>query len=145
MPTGTIPAAGNPDIVAIPEQPQVVEDVLAFPSRGNESPRFPACLLKSAVRLVREPRSVTRTGPLNCFQQLLANIGRLLPRPVLEPAASLDNGKAVLILITHTQVTVIDRATHQTLATNTIDPTRSYWRNNEREPGRWPGPRNKRP
>jgi transposase InsO family protein len=50
-------------------------------------------------------------------------------------------GKAVVILVTDTQVTVIDRATRQTLATNTIDPTRSYWRNNEREPGRWPGSR----
>ena len=48
-------------------------------------------------------------------------------------------GKAVVILVTEAQVTVIDRTTRQTLATNTIDPTRSYWRNNEREPGRWPG------
>ena len=38
-----------------------------------------------------------------------------------------------------TQVTVVDRATRQTLATNTIDPDHTYWRNNEREPGRWPG------
>ncbi len=27
----------------------------------------------------------------------------------------------------------------EVLATNTIDPTRTYWRNNEKEPGRWPG------
>ena len=55
------------------------------------------------------------------------------------------NGKAVVILVTDTQITVIDRTTRQTLATNTIDPTRTYWRNNEREPGRWPGSRNERP
>jgi hypothetical protein len=52
---------------------------------------------------------------------------------------------AVVVLVTDTQVTVIDRATRQTLATTTIDPTRNYWRNNEREPGRWPGSRNNVP
>lgn len=44
------------------------------------------------------------------------------------------------LLIDPTTASVIDRATGEILATCTIDPTRTYWRNNEREPGRWPGP-----
>jgi len=50
-------------------------------------------------------------------------------------------GKPVILLITDTLVTVIHHSTGQTLATNTIDPTRTYWRNNQQEPGRWPGSR----
>ena len=47
--------------------------------------------------------------------------------------------KPVVILIDEHTCTVVERATGEILATNTIDPTRIYWRNNEREPGRWPG------
>ena len=36
-------------------------------------------------------------------------------------------------------ITVIHLDTGEIVATNTIDPTRTYWRNNEKEPGRWPG------
>lgn len=45
----------------------------------------------------------------------------------------------VLVLIDETTATVIDRTTGEILATCTIDPTRTYWRNNDQEPGRWPG------
>ena len=45
----------------------------------------------------------------------------------------------VLVLIDETTTTVIHRTTGEILATNKIDPTCTYWRNNEREPGRWPG------
>lgn len=31
--------------------------------------------------------------------------------------------------------------TGEILATNTVDPDRGYWRNTQREPGRWPGSR----
>lgn len=48
-------------------------------------------------------------------------------------------GTSVLVLIDETTATVIARHTGEILATCTIDPTRTYWRNNEREPGRWPG------
>ncbi|HEY0186897.1 MAG TPA: IS481 family transposase, partial [Cellulomonas sp.] len=47
----------------------------------------------------------------------------------------------VLILIDQTTATVIHRTTGEILATATIDPTRTYWRNSEREPGRWPSSR----
>lgn len=46
----------------------------------------------------------------------------------------------VLILIDQTTTTVVHRTTGEVLATNTIDPTRTYWHNNEQEPGHWPGP-----
>jgi hypothetical protein len=41
----------------------------------------------------------------------------------------------VAILITEHQVTVIERSTGEVLATHTIDPTRTYWRNEQRERG----------
>ncbi len=44
----------------------------------------------------------------------------------------------VLVLIDPTTATVIARTTGEVLATCTIDPTRSYWRNTQRPPGRWP-------
>ncbi|MDI2099594.1 integrase core domain-containing protein [Klugiella sp. YN-L-19] len=48
-------------------------------------------------------------------------------------------GKRVLALIDETSATVIHLDTGEILSTHTIDPTRSYWRNQQQEPGRWPG------
>ena len=48
------------------------------------------------------------------------------------------HGKRVMLLADDTTVTVIHLDTGEILATNTIDPDKSYWRNNEKEPGRWP-------
>jgi hypothetical protein len=47
-------------------------------------------------------------------------------------------GKRVMLLADDHTVTVIHLNTGEIIATNTIDPTRTYWRNNEKEPGRWP-------
>lgn len=46
--------------------------------------------------------------------------------------------RCILIADKHT-VTVVHLDTGEIIATNNIEPTRTYWRNNEREPGRWPG------
>jgi transposase InsO family protein len=48
-------------------------------------------------------------------------------------------GRRVLALADETSVTVIELATGEVLSTHRIDPGRTYWRNQEREPGRWPG------
>ncbi|GEK79494.1 hypothetical protein [Agrococcus baldri] len=45
----------------------------------------------------------------------------------------------VLILTDDTSVTVSDHTTGEVLSTHTVDSTRTYWRNNDRSPGRWPG------
>jgi transposase InsO family protein len=45
----------------------------------------------------------------------------------------------VLILVTTETVTVISKTTHQLIASHTIDATRNYWRNQQKNPGRWPG------
>jgi len=50
-------------------------------------------------------------------------------------------GKRILALIDETTVTITHLDTGQILATNLIDPTHDYWRNQEREPGQWPGSR----
>jgi len=45
----------------------------------------------------------------------------------------------VLAIADQTTVTVIDQLTGEVLSTHTIDPNRSYWRNQQKQPGRWPG------
>jgi transposase InsO family protein len=46
---------------------------------------------------------------------------------------------AALILLDATTASVTHRTTGEILSRHTIDPTRTYWRNTDREPGRWPG------
>ncbi|WES63615.1 IS481 family transposase [Microbacter sp. GSS18] len=48
-------------------------------------------------------------------------------------------GKRVLALADDHTITVVHLDTGEIIATNTIDPTRGYWRNTQKEPGRWPG------
>jgi transposase InsO family protein len=48
-------------------------------------------------------------------------------------------GKRVLAIADDTTITVIHLDTAEVIATNTIDPTRGYWRNTQKAPGRWPG------
>lgn len=50
-----------------------------------------------------------------------------------------NSGKRILALADKNKVTVIELATGEVLSAHQIDPERSYWRNLEREPGRWPG------
>ncbi len=45
----------------------------------------------------------------------------------------------VLILVTTTTVTVISKTGHHVLSSHHIDPTKNYWRNQTKNPGRWPG------
>jgi transposase InsO family protein len=47
-------------------------------------------------------------------------------------------GKRVLAIADDTTVTVIELHTGEVLSTNTIDPTKTYWRNTQKAPGRWP-------
>jgi len=47
--------------------------------------------------------------------------------------------KRVMALADAKVVSVVELATGEVLSTHDIDPGRSYWRNREREPGRWPG------
>ena len=49
-------------------------------------------------------------------------------------------GQAVTILIDADTVTVLHTDTGEVLSTHTIDPDRSYWRNQYKQPGRWPQP-----
>ena len=48
-------------------------------------------------------------------------------------------GTNVLILVTTTTVSVISKTGHRLIATHHIDPDRNYWRNQKKNPGRWPG------
>lgn len=41
--------------------------------------------------------------------------------------------------LTVTEAAVVATRTGEIIATNTIQPDRTYWRNTQKEPGRWPG------
>jgi transposase InsO family protein len=45
----------------------------------------------------------------------------------------------VLILVAANTVTVISKTGHQLIASHHIDPAKNYWRNQQKNPGRWPG------
>jgi transposase InsO family protein len=47
-------------------------------------------------------------------------------------------GTRALAIADHTTVTVIALTTGEILSSHHIDPARSYWRNQQRNPGRWP-------
>jgi transposase InsO family protein len=47
-------------------------------------------------------------------------------------------GKAVLILVDQTTATVTHLTTGEILSQHLIDPDRDYWRDQNKEPGRWP-------
>ena len=50
--------------------------------------------------------------------------------------------KQVLALADDHQITVIELATGEVLSTHLIQPEKSYWRNQQKEPGRWPSTSN---
>jgi transposase InsO family protein len=50
--------------------------------------------------------------------------------------------KRVLAIADDHQVTVTDLTTGEVLSTHLVEPEKTYWRNQNREPGRWPGSRN---
>jgi transposase InsO family protein len=47
--------------------------------------------------------------------------------------------KQVLILTDETSVTITDNSTGEILGNYLIEPEKNYWRNQTKEPGRWPG------
>lgn len=49
-------------------------------------------------------------------------------------------GKRILALADQNNITVIELHTGEILSTHHIDPTKTYWRNQQQSPGRWPGP-----
>lgn len=52
---------------------------------------------------------------------------------------SAHRGQPVIVLIDAATATVVHRTTGEILSTHDIDPDRIYWRNKNKEPGRWPG------
>ena len=50
------------------------------------------------------------------------------------------HGKEILAIADAHEITVIELRTSEILSTHDINPNRSYWRNKQRNPGRWPRP-----
>lgn len=48
-------------------------------------------------------------------------------------------GTKILAIADEATITVIALETGEILSTHNIDPTKTYWRNTQRAPGRWPG------
>ena len=48
-------------------------------------------------------------------------------------------GKRCILIADERTVTVVHLDTGEIIATNNIDPNKTYWRNTQKEPGRWPG------
>ncbi|WP_203567179.1 hypothetical protein [Aestuariimicrobium ganziense] len=51
---------------------------------------------------------------------------------------SAGEAATVTILADDTTVTVLATTTGEVLSEHDIDPTRAYWRNKNKSPGRWP-------
>jgi transposase InsO family protein len=47
--------------------------------------------------------------------------------------------RRVLAIVDEREVTVVDLGTGEILSTHLIEPGKGYWRNQQRDPGRWPG------
>jgi hypothetical protein len=45
----------------------------------------------------------------------------------------------VLAIVDEREVTLVALATGEVLSPHLIEPDRRYWRNQRRDPGRWPG------
>jgi hypothetical protein len=45
----------------------------------------------------------------------------------------------VLAIVDETEVAVVALDTGELLSTHLIEPDKGYWRNQRRDPGRWPG------
>ena len=50
--------------------------------------------------------------------------------------------KRVLALADDHHITVVELDSGEVLSTHLIEPEKSYWRNRQREPGRWPSSQN---
>jgi hypothetical protein len=48
-------------------------------------------------------------------------------------------GRRVLAIVDEREVTVVAADTGEVLSARRIAPARDYWRNRQRDPGRWPG------
>jgi hypothetical protein len=57
-------------------------------------------------------------------------------------AGAANAHKRVLALADDHQVHITDLETGEILSTHLIDPNKAYWRNQQKEPGRWPGSTN---
>jgi hypothetical protein len=56
-------------------------------------------------------------------------------------AAAAHARQRVLAIVDEHEVTVVALDTGEILSTHRIEPDRRYWRNQRRDPGRWPGSR----
>ena len=90
-------------------------------------------------------RRLPCTGPLPPALRRHRRQGRHDPapgRPDAPPQGRRGHARRrVLALIDEQEVTVVALDTGEILSTHRIEPDRGYWRNQRRDPGRWPGSR----
>jgi transposase InsO family protein len=90
-----------------------------------------------------EPTGPRRPGHYRLRYDRLDNAGKMSLRRAGR-MHHLGTGRAharkrVLAIADDTSVTVIELETGEILSTHLIEPARTYWRNQQKDPGRWPG------
>jgi transposase InsO family protein len=91
-------------------------------------------------------KATPRTAPLGAHYRIRIDKVDRDGRATLRRAGRLHHlgigrhhsGKAILILVDQTTATVTQLTTGEILSQHLIDPTRDYWRDQNKEPGRWP-------
>ena len=82
-----------------------------------------------------EGRTVAE-GPLRPSPITLRRAGRLHHLKIGAAHAR----RRVLAIADEQEVTVVALETGEVLSVHRIEPDKGYWRNQQRDPGRWPGP-----
>jgi transposase InsO family protein len=89
-----------------------------------------------------EPTGQRRPGPYRLRYDRLDALGKMSFRRAGRMhhlgVGSAHARKRVLTIADETTVTVIELETAEILSTHDINPTKTYWRNTQRPPGRWP-------
>ncbi len=91
-------------------------------------------------------KATPRTAPLGAHFRVRADIVDHNGKVSLRRAGRLHHlgigrhhaGQAVLILVDHAIATVTNQTTGEILSHHHVEPDKNYWRNQDKEPGRWP-------
>jgi|SRR5450631_2579231 len=109
---------------------------------GSTAPTAkPAAAYAATLKATRPHNTATDTTDYRVRIDAIDRFGKLTLRHAgkLHHLGIAHANTPILMLIDDHTVNVINPATGQHLASHTIDPHHNYWRNNQKNPGRWLG------